>query len=168
MLPDADIADARARIVDVVAAEVPLRRVGREFVGRCPFHNDRNPQDELVRRQVALNSHFNRSPADFKLEMSLDAREGKEALLVEYHRYSDEPKFTPLWHQVWNFVREEDIKVVGIDTAAVVFGGNENFRSQVTNFMREIVKRAVMINGAVVLTVHPPKGNESSYSGTSA
>ena len=41
----ADIAavKARADIVAVVNETTPLRRVGRAYVGRCPFHDDRTP-----------------------------------------------------------------------------------------------------------------------------
>lgn len=34
---------ARVSLVDVVSETVALRRVGRELVGRCPFHADRTP-----------------------------------------------------------------------------------------------------------------------------
>jgi len=127
-----------------------------------------DPDDELRRRQLDLNVLVDRSPADLELDLSWDAREGKDALLVEYEKFSDRPKFTPLWDQLWDFVREEGIEVVGIDTAAVVFGGNENFRGQVTSFMRELVKQAIAINGAIVLTAHPSKTGANSYSGSTA
>jgi hypothetical protein len=127
-----------------------------------------DPSEELNRRQIAINEYYNRSAADFELDMSWDAREGKDALLVEYERFSDRPKFTPLWDQLWGFVRDEGIELVGIDTAAVVFGGNENYRAQVTNFMRALVQQAVIINGAVILTAHPSKLGANSYSGTTA
>lgn len=127
-----------------------------------------DPHDELARRQIAINEHFDRAAADYELDMSWDAREGRTALLVEYDRFSDQPKFTPLWDQLWNFVYENGVGVVGIDTAAVVFGGNENFRGQVTNFVRALVQQAVIHDLAIVLTSHPSKAGVNGYSGTTA
>ncbi|MBU0907699.1 MAG: DNA primase, partial [Nanoarchaeota archaeon] len=42
---DVDIANIReaASIVDIVGANVPLRRSGREYTGLCPFHQDHTP-----------------------------------------------------------------------------------------------------------------------------
>jgi hypothetical protein len=127
-----------------------------------------DPDDELRRRQLAINKSFDRQAGDWELDFSFEAREGKSATLVEFERFSDFPKFTPLWDQLWDFVADTEIGVVGIDTAAVVFGGNENFRSQVTNFMRALVQRAVRHECAVCLTAHPSKLGANSYSGSTA
>ncbi|GIX34371.1 MAG: DNA primase [Lysobacteraceae bacterium] len=44
-IPDAFIDDllARTDIVEVIGARVPLRRAGREYQARCPFHDERTP-----------------------------------------------------------------------------------------------------------------------------
>ena len=44
-LPDAFIDDllARTDIVEVITARVPLKRQGREYSARCPFHDERSP-----------------------------------------------------------------------------------------------------------------------------
>ena len=42
MIPASDIERPRARW-DIVGAEVPLRRKGREFAGSCPFHAEKTP-----------------------------------------------------------------------------------------------------------------------------
>jgi DNA primase len=44
-IPDAFIDDllARTDIVEVIGARVPLKRQGREFSARCPFHDERSP-----------------------------------------------------------------------------------------------------------------------------
>ena len=44
-IPDAFIDDllARTDIVELIGARVPLKRAGREFQGRCPFHDERSP-----------------------------------------------------------------------------------------------------------------------------
>lgn len=44
-LPDAFIDEllARTDIVEVIGARVPLKRAGREYSARCPFHDERTP-----------------------------------------------------------------------------------------------------------------------------
>ncbi|MCK7592577.1 DNA primase [Pseudomarimonas salicorniae] len=44
-IPDAFIDDllARTDIVDVIQARVPLKKAGREYQARCPFHDERSP-----------------------------------------------------------------------------------------------------------------------------
>lgn len=44
-IPDAFIDDllARSDIVEVVGSRVPLKRQGKEFAARCPFHDERSP-----------------------------------------------------------------------------------------------------------------------------
>jgi DNA primase len=44
-LPDAFIDDllARTDLVEIVSARVPLKRQGREYSARCPFHDERSP-----------------------------------------------------------------------------------------------------------------------------
>ena len=44
-IPDAFIDDllARSDIVEIVGARVPLKKQGREYSARCPFHDERSP-----------------------------------------------------------------------------------------------------------------------------
>ncbi|NLW97771.1 MAG: DNA primase, partial [Xanthomonadaceae bacterium] len=44
-IPDAFIDEllARTDIVEVIQARVPLKRQGREYSARCPFHDERSP-----------------------------------------------------------------------------------------------------------------------------
>ena len=44
-IPDAFIDDllARTDIVDLIQARVPLKKAGREYQARCPFHDERSP-----------------------------------------------------------------------------------------------------------------------------
>jgi DNA primase len=44
-LPDAFIDDllARTDLVEVIGSRVPLKRQGREYAARCPFHDERSP-----------------------------------------------------------------------------------------------------------------------------
>ena len=43
-IPDAFIDDllARTDIVEIIGARVPLKRQGKEYAARCPFHDERS------------------------------------------------------------------------------------------------------------------------------
>lgn len=40
---------ARADIVDIVSAYLPLKRQGRNYIGLCPFHNEKTPSFSVNR-----------------------------------------------------------------------------------------------------------------------
>src|SRR5512145_3365626 len=44
-IPDSFIDDllARSDLVELIGARVPLKRAGREYSARCPFHDERSP-----------------------------------------------------------------------------------------------------------------------------
>jgi hypothetical protein len=145
--------------------------LGEQWLGRATLQTrafglyTEDPDDELDRRQRTINGYYHRSAADFELELSFEARHGKDALLVEFERFTDKPKFTPLWHQIWNYVAAEGIGTVYLDPLSAIYGGNLNFPSQVSVFMRALTRKAVELNLAVLLSVHPPKSNMTGYAG---
>lgn len=155
------------QLLSSVAMGVPW--LGRHTVQARTFGLFTEDADEEVRRrQLPINASLDHAAADFELEMSWEAREAKDSLLVSFERWTDKPQFTPLWFQLWNYVHSEGVAVVCLDPASVLYGGNENHRGQVTVFMRALVKEAVRMNGVVLLLVHPPKADASSYSGSGA
>ncbi len=127
-----------------------------------------DPQHVLERRQNDILAHYDRTPADLEAELSWSSRDGKDAVLVEFERFSAKPKFTSLWRDLWTFVEEDGINLVGIDTAATVFSGNEVSREHVTAFLRALQKQALAMNGCIVLNVHPSKTNANGFSGSTA
>ncbi len=50
MIPDDQVDEVRARadIVDIVGEVVPLKKAGKEFKARCPFHEERTPSFYVV------------------------------------------------------------------------------------------------------------------------
>ncbi len=125
-------------------------------------------QDELERRQADINALYDREPGDFELDFSWQSLEGREATLIDFDRWGTKPKLTPLWHQMWGYVSEHGIQVVGLDNARVLFGGNENFPNQVEAFIRLLVQKAIEIDGAIIIAAHPPKGDPTGFAGTGA
>lgn len=127
-----------------------------------------DPQEELERRQTDINTLYDRDPADFELDLTWKSLEGKDAVMVEFDRFGNKPKLTPLWDQFWRFVADEGIQMIGLDNARVIFGGSENFPNQVTAFCRLLVQKAVEINGGIVLAAHPAKNDPRGVAGTGA
>lgn len=123
-------------------------------------------QEELERRQVGLNAYFDKEPPDFESRFWWESREGKDGLLVDF--IGDRPVWTKLWHQLVDVLKENSIQILGLDTAAVVFGGNENFRNHTTAFLRTLQQLAAEINGAVILNAHPSRSNPNSFAGNTA
>jgi RecA-family ATPase len=75
---------------------------------------------------------------------------------------------TPFHVQVVEAALDHLVGLVIVDTAADVFGGNENDRSQVRQFIsRALGSLAIKINGAVVLCAHPSRAALSSGEGDS-
>jgi RecA-family ATPase len=125
-------------------------------------------QDELERRQLQINEHYEIDPPDLELKLAWRSRKHGDAVLMTFERQTDRPSFTPLWHQLWALVEEYGFQLIGLDTAAVVFGGNENFRSQVTAFVTALAEKADDVNGAVIINAHPNRNNPNAYSGSTA
>jgi DNA primase len=50
MIPDSQVEEVRARadIVDIIGELVPLKKKGKEFAARCPFHEERTPSFYVV------------------------------------------------------------------------------------------------------------------------
>lgn len=123
-------------------------------------------QDELERRQAQINAHHDISPADYELDLAWKSLEGRDGHLVRFNR--DRPVITPLFQQCKAFVRDRGMQVVGLDNARVIFGGNENWPNQVTQFVRILVQWAVEIDGLIVLAAHPGKNDPKGTAGTGA
>jgi len=142
---------------------------GQPFLGydvlECPvlgvFCED--DETELHRRQDRINSKLN---LEFRIlgNMHWVSRVGDENLLMTFSGEGrGEP--TPLFQQIVTAAKSIGARLVVIDTAADTFGGNENIRPQVRQFISMLNRLAIEINGAVVLLAHPSQTGKSSGSG---
>ena len=122
--------------------------------------------DELWRRQADINAEYE---ADFD---SLAAahwlpRLGEDNLLMTFAR-NGVGELTPFHSHVLAAALDLKARLVIIDTAADTFGGNENDRSQVRQFVqRALGSIALRINGAVLLCAHPSRSGLASGEGDS-
>jgi RecA-family ATPase len=64
---------------------------------------------------------------------------------------------TTAWDHLVEAVLDLKVRLLVLDTAADVFGGNENDRQQVRRFIALLTKLAIDIKGAVVVTAHPSR-----------
>lgn len=90
------------------------------------------------------------------LLMTFDGQESGRGLLTEF------------FSSLLDAIREFGAKFVVLDTAADLFGGNENIRTQVRQFIANACGRiAREIDGAVLLCAHPSLSGMASGSGSS-
>ena len=121
-------------------------------------------QDELWRRQADINAAYG---VDFDSLAGVHwlPRLGQDNLLIKFSR-GGIGELTQLHSQVLAAALDINARLVVVDTAADVFGGNENDRSQVRQFVSwALGSIAQKINGAVLLCAHPSRSGLASGEG---
>ncbi len=111
-------------------------------------------EDELHRRQAAICAAYGVSIADLGA-MRWVSGVGQDNDLM---KFDFEGAFTtPLYDKIKNATMAHDARLIVLDTAADVFGGNENDRHQVRRFIGQLNQLAIDIKGAVLLNAHPSR-----------
>jgi RecA-family ATPase len=120
--------------------------------------------DELWRRQADINAEYG-TDFDSLGDVHWLPRLGEDNLLIRFTR-NGVGELTPLHSHVLDAALDARARLVVVDTAADVFGGNENDRSQVRQFVsRALGSIAQKINGAVLLCAHPSRSGLASGEG---
>ena len=121
-------------------------------------------EEELHRRQDDINCHYNINFNDLH-DVYWQSRVGYENTLMSFVR---DGLGSPA--EAYAILRAEVLrigaKLVVIDTAADTFGGNENIRPQVRQFINLLSKLALEIDGAILLCAHPSAAGLSRNDGT--
>jgi RecA-family ATPase len=120
--------------------------------------------DELWRRQADINAEYG---IDFDSLAGVHwlPRVGEDNLLIKFSR-SGVGELTQFHSHVLAAALDIKARLVVVDTAADVFGGNENDRSQVRQFVSwALGSIAQRINGAVLLCAHPSRVGLASGEG---
>jgi RecA-family ATPase len=121
--------------------------------------------DELHRRQADINRQYDCEFADLE-DMRWLPRFGEENLLMTFE--SGQGLLTGLFFQLLDQCRRFGAQLVIIDTVADTFGGNENDRGQVRQFVQTCLgKLAREIDGCVIALAHPSRGGLATGSGDS-
>lgn len=131
------------------------------------FINCEDSADELHRRSVAI-CRANGWPQHALGAMHCLSRAG--ALDNALGSFNEEGRFRPsrFFHQIVATAKRHRIGVIALDNVGHLFTGNENIRTEVTQFVNACTRLALQIDGAVILLAHPAKFNESTYSGSTA
>ncbi len=145
--------------------------IGAPFLGlqtaQCrslAFYCEDDP-DELHRRQRGICLHYG---TDMKAldAMRWQARAGKPNVMVTVK--DGLMKFSEFAGFVSKAVKATGAKLLILDNIAQLFGGNENVRPEVTQFVNALSSIALEHDAAVLLLGHPGKATDSQFSGSTA
>ena len=89
---------------------------------------------------------------------------GEENTLMRFGK-SGEPELTDYFDHLREQVLDEGVRLLVLDTASVIFGGNPNDRNDVTAFLGALTALAREMDGAVLLNTHPSQAAMSSGGG---
>jgi RecA-family ATPase len=123
-------------------------------------------QNELWRRQCDINESYGVDHSALG-SMHWMPRLGQDNLLMTFAR-SGVGELTKFHRHVVEAALDLEARLVIIDTAADTFGGNENDRNHVRQFVqRGLGQIAIRIDGALVCCAHPSKAGLASGEGDS-
>jgi len=142
--------------------------LGRKWLGipvsqvrvLCLFCED--TEDELHRRQSDINQYYDCNFSDLN-NLRYISGVGKDNILIDFAE--GRATETQLYDYILSRALEFGAKLVVIDTAADTFGGNENSRGQVRQFINALNRIAIEIDGAVLLCAHPSVAGMASGKG---
>lgn len=154
-------------ILQLLAAHV----LPRDWFGTLPepgpviYLNAEDDERELHFRLNAVREHLGTSFAALK-DLHLVPLAGEDALLGVPDR-GGIIRPTPLFEQLKQTAARMKPVLIALDTAADMFGGNENDRSQVRQFIGLLRGLAITANAGVLLASHPSLSGITTDSGLS-
>ena len=123
-------------------------------------------EEELWRRQADINQAYDVEMRQIPGWVNMVSRVGQDNVLAYFGR-DDQATQTTFFEQISHKIRETGAQLVIIDTAADVFGGNENYRSQVRSFINLLRRWPMEMDGGLILTAHPSNFGISQGTGIS-
>ena len=145
--------------------------LGRDWLGTMPEPGPalvvccEDDTEELWRRFDLIFSHYGAAYTEFK-NLYVMALAGEETLLAVPDR-SGLIQTTKLFGRIREAACDIRPKLIVLDNAADVFGGNENDRAQVRQFIGMLRSMAIAAGSGVLLTSHPSLTGISSGTGLS-
>ena len=131
---------------------------------RCLLWAGEDDTDELWRRQNNINAHYNITMGQIADRFHAIDYSNADITLAAAMHGSLYP--TALMAELREQVNDWKIDAVFLDNVARIYGGNENDRHQVTQFMSWL--RAAIEPAGLILLSHPAKIAGSEYSGSTA
>lgn len=148
--------------------------MGRPFLGlscqpgRALFLACEDDQDELWRRQYDINRQLGLEMDDVaEAGLHLAPRIDKDNALSRLDRREWRMQPTALFTRLLEFCLEYGMSYVVIDTATQTFAGNQNDEQQVVQFVNQLRRLAVAIQGVVLITKHPSMAGRALGTGES-
>ena len=123
--------------------------------------------DELWRRQHAIGERLGIGMGEVADNLFLEGRRGMNNVLIGFDR-DGRMTYGPLWDALLTQIEDKHPELVVVDNIAQVFAGNENDRSQVTQFQNAVAGIAVEHDIGVLVVGHTAKSAGSEYSGSTA
>jgi RecA-family ATPase len=139
--------------------------VSRPWIGMpvvaCPSYGlyCEDSAQELHRRQEAINDHLRIRYADLGAVRYASGL-GYDNFLCTFS--SGELRFRPRFYELVDAITYHRARMVCLDVAAEVFGGDANDKSHVRQFIRLLGRLALYIKGPVLLNAHPSKAGMRS------
>ena len=133
--------------------------LGRDWLGTMPEPGAvlgvccEDDDKELWRRLDQIAQHYGAAFTEFK-DMHLMALAGGETLMATPDRYGL-IKATKLFDRIHEAACDIRPKLIVLDNAADIYGGNENDRAQVRQFIGILRGMAIAAGAGVLLTSHP-------------
>ena len=122
--------------------------------------------DEIHRRLESIRQEMGLEWGEF-CDLQFVSLAGEDALLGTFDKAKNAVCPTRLYERVLDRVHNLDAVACAIDTSADVFGGEENIRMQVRQFVGLLRGMALKENVSVILLSHPSLTGLASGSGTS-
>jgi RecA-family ATPase len=123
-------------------------------VGPFLYLNAEDEEGELERRLGAIAEHYGASLAEIMRDYHIVSRFGQDAVLACPDRYG-QIKPTRLFEELKQAAHDIHPKLIGLDTSADIFGGDEINRTQVRQFLGLLRALAIAGNSAVLVALHP-------------
>jgi RecA-family ATPase len=153
----------------MLAAAVVL---GKEWLGKTPergpvlYLSCEDDGDELRRRVEDVARHYGTTRPELeKAGLHVISRAGMDGVLALPE--DEKIETTLLFNQLGQQAADIGVKMIVLDTAADVFGGNEVVRVHVRQFINHLRGMAISQEAAVVLVAHPSVSGISSDTGIS-
>jgi len=137
----------------------------RPLTGRVMYVGAEDEAEEFHRRLVDIVSAHQRQLSDLD-DFRLLPLADRDALLSIPER-DGTMKPTPLWFGIARAARTFKPRLIVLDTAADLFGGDEIKRGQVRQFIGMLRKLAMELDCAVVLLAHPSVAGMQTGTGSS-
>jgi RecA-family ATPase len=122
--------------------------------------------DEIHRRLADILKHYGADFPDLQGNIHLLTFAGEDAVLGHADR-TGLVQSTALFERLMKAAIEIKPVLIGIDTSADVFAGNENDRAQVRQFVGMLRKLAMQANAYIIINSHPSLTGINSGSGLS-